>query len=127
MRSVVAGLVLAAVVLGSPAYSRAEQESPGAEFGYAIGAAAANLVYIPAKAIVAAGGLAVGSVCAVLTGGSIRAAYAVWVPAASGTYYLTPEHIAGTAPIAFFGDDYADTMIGAPDAGASYDVMYKSM
>ena len=106
MRRVLVALVLLGVVLGRPAVLRAE--SPAAEFGLAVGAAAGNLVYLPVKGIVAFGGLVLGSLTGVLTGGDVRAAYAVWVPAASGTYLLTPAHLEGTVPIEFFGSDYAD-------------------
>ena len=126
MRRVLVALLLLGVVLGRPAVLRAE--SPAAEFGLAVGAAAGNLVYLPVKGIVAFGGLVLGSLTGVLTGGDVRAAYAVWVPAASGTYLLTPAHLEGTVPIEFFGSDYADESskaAGAAEGAGIYDIQYQ--
>jgi hypothetical protein len=117
--------LVAALVLGRPVAGRTA--SPGVEFGMAIGAAGANLLYTPAKVAVAAVGLLVGSVTGILTGGDVRAAYAIWVPAASGTYLLRPANLDGTEPIAFFGSDYADTpsiASGTAEAGGIYDAQY---
>ncbi len=126
MRRVLVALVLLGVVLGRPAVLRAE--SAAAEFGLAVGAAAGNLVYLPVKVIVALGGLALGGLTGALTGGDERAAYAVWVPAASGTYLLTPAHLEGTVPIEFFGSDYADQSsktAGATEGAGIYDIQYQ--
>src|SRR5438445_556179 len=82
-RRVLVALVLLGVVLGRPAVLRAQNAA--AELGLAVGAAAGNLVYLPVKVMVAFGGLALGSLTGALTGGDVRAAYALWVPAASGT------------------------------------------
>jgi hypothetical protein len=125
MRTILTVLLLAAFVLGRPAIGRTE--SPGAEFGLAVGAAASNLLYTPAKVTVAVAGLAIGAVTGILTGGDLRSAYAVWVPAASGTYHLKPAHLEGTEPIEFFGCDYADrpsTVAPAAEAGGIYDAQY---
>ena len=125
MRRVLVALVLLGIVLGRPAPLRAH--SAGAEFGLAVGAAAGNLGYLPAKLIVAIGGLVMGGVTGALTGGDVRAAYAVWVPAASGTYLLTPAMLEGTQPIEFFGSDYVDqqSTAGAGQEGAGiYDIQY---
>src|SRR5437870_8325264 len=127
MRRVLVALVLLGVVLGRPAVLRAERAA--AELGLAVGAAAGNLVYLPVKLIVAFGGLALGSLTGVLTGGDERAAYAVWVPAASGTYLLTPAHLEGPVPIEFFGSDYADQSsktAGAAEGAGIYDIQYQS-
>ena len=72
--------------------------------------------------------LALGSLTGALTGGDVRAAYALWVPAASGTYLLTPAHLEGTVPIEFFGSDYADqpsTAATAVEGGGIYDIQYQ--
>ena len=105
MRRVLVVLVLGMLVLGRPVPGRAQ---PGAEFGLAVGAAGANLLYVPAKVITAIGGLALGGMTGLLTGGDTRAAYAIWVPTAGGTFLLTPNNLDGTEPIEFFGSDYAD-------------------
>ena len=126
MRRVLVALVLLGIVLGRPAPLRAH--SAAAELGLAVGAAAGNLVYLPVKGIVAFGGLALGALTGLLTGGDLRAAYAVWVPAASGTYFLTPAELEGTEPIEFFGSDYADQpsrAAGAVEGAGIYDIQYQ--
>ena len=63
---------------------------------------------------------------ALITGGNTRAAYALWVPAASGDYLLTPAHIDGSRPLQFFGSDYADrpTHNMPTDRSLGYDSVY---
>src|SRR5438094_370462 len=91
----------------------------------AVGAGAANPVHPPARTLVAVGGLGVGALPGPLTGGDIRAAYAVWVPAAGGTFMLTPAHFEGTRPIEFFGSDYADRpSTNARDTSIAYRSLY---
>ena len=126
MRRLLVALLLVGVVLGRPAPLRAH--CAVAELGLAVGAAAGNLVYLPVKTVVAISGLALGALTGVLTGGDVRAAYAVWVPAASGTYLLTPAHLEGTVPIEFFGSDYADQSsraAGAAEGAGIYDIQYQ--
>ena len=118
--TVVFALVLA--LDGQPALAT---HSQAGEAGLAVGAAAANLLYLPAKTLVAIGGLGVGALTGLLTGGDIRAAYAVWVPAAGGTFMLTPAHFEGTRPIEFFGSDYADRpSTNARDTSIVYRSLY---
>ena len=105
MRTLLIAVVLGTLVLGRPVPGRAQ---PGREFGLGVLSAGANLFYVPAKLITAVGGLALGGLTGFLTGGDTRAAYAVWVPAASGTFILRPSNLEGTEPIEFFGSDYAD-------------------
>ena len=124
MRRTLALAVLAMLVFGRPGAARAHHDR---EFGLAIGAAASDLVYTPAKVIVAIGGLALGGITGLLTGGNTRAAYAVWVPAASGTFVLTPAHLEGAEPIEFFGSDYADrpsTGSGVTEGRGIYEAQY---
>ncbi|HZP40795.1 MAG TPA: hypothetical protein VFD84_04690 [Candidatus Binatia bacterium] len=125
MRIVMTVLLAAGLLSGRPAV--AGMNSPGVEAANALAAAGANLVYVPVKAIVALAGVPVGALTGLLTGGSTRAAYAVWVPTASGTWLLTPEHLEGSQPIEFFGTDYADRPSTAPNAtGTIYDAVYRS-
>jgi hypothetical protein len=128
MRSVGVVLLAAGLVLAGPVRGRAD-DGPGNEAAMAIGAGLANLAYVPAKLIVAAGGLVVGAFAGLATGGDTRAAYAFWVPAAGGTYLLTPAHLDGSRPTEFFGSDYADrpsSIAREGEAGMVYDAMYKS-
>ena len=113
MRSVMAGLVCGALLLGA---GPARAVNGGAEAGYALGAFGANLFYIPAKLMLAGAGMVAGGVTGFLTGGSERAAYAIWVPTVSGTFVLKPSHMDGSKPVEFFGSDYADTPATAPSS-----------
>jgi hypothetical protein len=123
--SLVISLTLAALLLGRPMQGHAATQAE--EVGWSLGAAGLNVFYIPMKVVVAAGGLVVGAAAGVLTLGDTRSAYALWVPAAGGTYVLRPEHLAGTERVEFFGSDYADTpstVIG-DEANALYRAGYR--
>jgi hypothetical protein len=127
MRKQVAALVLVAFMLGRAMPARAV--SGGEEAGLAVGAAALNLIYLPAKIVVAVGGFILGAATGFATGGDTRAAYGIWVPTLSGTYFLRPAHMEGTAPIEFLGTDYADRPSSIPasaDGGVVYEGLYKS-
>jgi hypothetical protein len=125
MRRVVAAVLMAGLVLGTPVTGSAK--GPGNEIALSIVASAGNLVYVPVKATVAFGGLVLGTFAGLFTGGDTRAAYAFWVPCVSGTYLLTPAHLDGSRPLEFFGSDYADRASTMPnDVGAVYDAAYKS-
>ena len=116
--------VLALLLVGRPAVSHATDG--GQEFSKAIAAAALDLVYTPAKVLTAIVGLPIGAMTGVLTGGDTRSAYAVWVPTASGTYFITAANIEGREPVQFFGSDYADqpSTSAEADKGGIYDAMY---
>ncbi len=123
MRKALVTLLLLCFVAGRPVPVRAQD--PGTEFGLAFGATVGNLVYFPLKVAFAFGGLVVGTMAGVLTGGDVRAAYAFWVPTASGTYFLTPSRLDGTEPLEFLGSDYADTASTATGEGSGiYEVQY---
>jgi hypothetical protein len=107
MRQLCAAVVLGGWLLGVTTPARALDPVEEALLG--VGAAVANTGYLPAKLTVAGLGLATGALAGFLTGGSERAAYAIWVPAASGTFLLRPEHFTGDRPVEFLGSDYRDT------------------
>jgi hypothetical protein len=105
----------------------ARAEGAGAEVGFSILAAMSNLVYTPAKVVVATVGLGVGALAGFLSGGDTRSAYAFWVPMAGGRYFLTADQMDGNVPVEFFGSDYADqpSSYGRTHHGcAAYDAMY---
>lgn len=106
MRKTIASFVLAVGLVAVPAVVRAD--APGVELGFSALAAAGNLLYTPAKVLVAAVGLPLGAVAGFLNGGDTRAAYAFWVPMAGGRYFLTSDQMDGTQPVEFFGSDYKD-------------------
>jgi hypothetical protein len=125
MRKTIAALVVAASL--APAVP-ARAQDPGQEILFSSLALLANIGYTPAKVIVATGGLVVGALAGTFNGGDARAAYAFWVPAAGGRYFLTSDQMDGRVPVEFFGSDYADRPgTYGHDAYASgvYDSMYK--
>lgn len=121
-------LIVTAVLFGLVASSRpAVADNQAAEAGRALASVGVNIFWVPAKAVMAAVGLAAGSVVGLATGGDTRSAYALWVPMASGTWFVTPDQVDGSKPVEFFGSDYADrpSELWQGDPGrSSYDAMY---
>ena len=115
MRTMLAGFLVAGMLLGGSVRASAAHFSSGQEAGWSLGSAGANLGYFPAKLIVASVGAIGGGLAGFLAGGSTRAAYAIWVPTMGGTWMLTPSHLDGSEQIAFFGHDYADTASAASE------------
>jgi len=129
-RRLLAALIVLATALGRPVASRAEEVSPCHELALSLGALGLNLLYVPAKTVVALGGTLLGSVVGLANGGDVRSAYALWVPAASGTFILHADNLDGTEPIEFFGRDYADrpsplARTEAGDGGTFYESLYR--
>ncbi len=124
-RMVIAGLLGAALTIGAASPARALTQ--GEEAGFSLLAAAANLFYTPAKTIVAVVGLPVGAFAGWVSGGEERSAYAIWVPTSGGDFFLTTDHMDGSEPIQFWGDDYADTpstMANSSDGNYMYHSAY---
>lgn len=99
-----AGAVAAAILAPAPARAITQAE----EAAMTLAATWANIFYVPAKAAVALGSIPVGGVAGVLSGGDMRTAYGVWVPAMGGTWFLTNGHLDGSRQVQFFGADYED-------------------
>jgi hypothetical protein len=95
-----------------------QQEGVGEEAGYGIGAALANVLYIPAKVTYAGLGLLTGGLGYVLSGGRADVANNIIYPAVRGNYVVTPSHLKGTEPIYFVGapppDPNQSTQSSAP-------------
>jgi hypothetical protein len=106
MRKTIVSMVLVAGLAAAPSVARATD--PGQEIAFSTLAALSNILYTPAKVVVAAGGLTVGALAGFFTGGDTRSAYAFWVPSAGGDFFLTSAMMDGRQPVQFFGDDYAD-------------------
>ena len=95
-----------------------QQEGVGEEAGYGLGAALANVFYIPAKVTYAGLGLLTGGLGYVLSGGRADVANNIIYPAVRGNYVVTPSHLKGTEPIYFVGapppDPNQSTQSSAP-------------
>ena len=111
MRAASVALLVVALVAGSPA--RADARDAGREAALAGASVAANLLYTPAKLVMALAGLPAGALTFVCTGLNERAAYAIWVPTIGGTYFITPARLDGIKPIHFIGSRYPKTMAPA--------------
>jgi len=122
-RIIVTAALLALLASGHPAAAGTQ----GEEAGRAIAGATLSVFYLPVKAVMAVCGLVAGSFVGLVTGGDVRAAYAIWVPTASGTWFFTPAQVEGSKDVEFFGSDYADrpSELGGDEPGrAGYDAMY---
>jgi len=108
MRAACVGLLVVALIAGSP--MRASARDTGREAALAGASVAANILYTPAKLLLALGGLPAGALTFVCTGGNARAAYAIWVPTVGGTYFLTPSRLDGIKPIHFIGRHYPSNL-----------------
>jgi hypothetical protein len=121
-------LIMTAVLVGLVATGRpAAANTQAEEAGRALASIGMNIFWVPVKAVMAVVGLAAGSVAGIATGGDERAAYGLWVPTASGTWFVTPDQIDGSRPIDFFGSDYADTpstLYPGEPGRASYEAGY---
>jgi hypothetical protein len=104
-RALAAGAVAGTLLAPVPARAITQAE----EAGLTLVATWANIFYLPAKAAVALGSIPVGGVAGVLSGGDMRTAYGIWVPAMGGTWFLTNGHLDGSKQLQFFGADYEDT------------------
>jgi len=71
-------------------------------------ATATNIFYIPLKAVIAVLAMPAGGIAGALSGGDARTAYAFWVPALGGDFFLTNAHMDGSRPIEFWGSAYPD-------------------
>jgi hypothetical protein len=124
MRTIVA-VVLSLALGAASAYAENPPVDQGLEAGTSVSASFINIVYLPAKIVVAFVGGIAGGIAGVLTGGDQRAAYALWVPLMGGDYFVRPENLSGERPLAFLGSDYADqpsTWNGS--ATYAYDSLY---
>ena len=121
--------LVAAVVLGLGMAAPASALTQFEEAAYAVIATGSNIFYLPAKAAVAIGSIPIGGLAGVFSGGDLRTAYAIWVPAMGGTYFLTNAHLDGSKPVEFFGSDYEDRLAPNPTGSRTliYDTPYPDL
>ena len=104
LRRIMVCLSLAALV-AAPLSAMAEEggRSPAAAAGLGAASGLTSLVYAPLKMVYAVGGLTVGGLAYLFSGGDSEVAKVVAVPATVGDYVLTPKHLTGKESIEFFG------------------------
>ncbi|MEE2665810.1 MAG: hypothetical protein VX681_16975 [Myxococcota bacterium] len=71
--------------------------------GVGLGSAVASLLYAPVKTGYAFGGVLVGGLAFVFSGGDADVARVVLEPSVMGDYVITTEHLSGEREIEFFG------------------------
>lgn len=126
MRSLMVGMLVGVLALGpmTPSVVRADT-TQGEEVEYSALSALASMFYTPFKLVFATGGLIVGALAGTLNGGDERAAYAFWVPAASGNYFVKSDNLANNVPVRVIGDDYSDEPTTlSRDHDVAYDSYY---
>ena len=127
MRTLVA-VTLSVVLAAVPALAEKPEENQALEAGISVSTIYINLLYTPVKVVVAVVGGVGGALAGLLTGGDQRAAYGLWVPLMGGDYFVRPENLEGSEPLAFFGSDYQDrpSQVNVTnDSTYAYDALYK--
>jgi hypothetical protein len=125
MRSVMVGVLAGVLALSPVASSVARADTTQAqEVEYSAVSALASFFYFPFKLVFAAGGLFVGALAGTLNGGDERAAYAFWVPAAGGDFFVTSDRLASRRDVQVIGRDYSDEASVIRDSDSSYDSYY---
>ena len=98
-------LALTLLLAPAPAAVQAAERSTLSTFGLGAGAAAASLLWGPAKVLFAAGGSAVAGLAWLITGGHKGTARRILQSAVRGDYVVTPAQIAMEEPLTFVGRD----------------------
>jgi hypothetical protein len=80
-----------------------ETEVSWKSVGSGVGAAASNVLYVPAKLVYGTLGGIVGGAGYALTGGDKRVADTIWRSSLGGDYVITPDMITGNQPVHFSG------------------------
>lgn len=107
-----------ALLLVVPAASQAGSSGEiTKQAGLGVGSALVSLVYTPVKIVYALGGLVVGGLAWVFSGGDNHVAEVVLTPSLLGDYVVTPKQLVGDDTIEFFGRD-PDYQSGQADVAA---------
>lgn len=80
-----------------------ESEVTWESVGSGVGAAASNVLYVPAKLVYGTLGGIVGGAGYALTGGDMNVANTIWRSSLGGDYLITPEMVSGKEPVHFSG------------------------
>jgi hypothetical protein len=112
-------LVSIALVLAGTA-SASDRGDMAAEAGLGLGSVVTSLLYGPVKVVYATGGVIVGGLAFLFSGGDTDVASVVWGPSVRGDYVITPDHLRGERTVEFIGrePDYradSERLARAPD------------
>jgi hypothetical protein len=97
----VSALVIAGLVSISPAAARAADAK---DVGVGMACALGNLLYGPAKILVAGLGTVTAGLGYAVTGGDTDVASKIFDSSVMGNYVIEPDHILGEKTLAFIGD-----------------------
>jgi len=121
LRRLLIALICSVTLVASAGTASAEQMAE--EAGLGVGSVLASLIYGPTKLLYATGGVVVGGLAFLFSGGDADVAGVIMTPSVRGTYVLTPSHLRGEQPIEFLGrapqyqsDQEADRVASAPEA-----------
>jgi hypothetical protein len=103
IRRFAVALVCAVALVSAPAAAWADDVEMAKSAGVGLGSAVASLLYAPAKTAYAFGGLMVGGLAFLFSGGDADVARVVLEPSVMGDYVITTQHLSGERKIEFFG------------------------
>lgn len=104
-RDALAGLTACAIALSAMPASAKRPENIAMEAGLGAGSALASLVWSPLKLLHATGGLVLGGLGLLWTGGDGEIPKRIFKRALTGDYVVTPEHLQGKKRLRFTGGD----------------------
>jgi hypothetical protein len=102
-RDALAGLTACAIALSAMPASAKKPQHIAMEGGLGAGSALASLVWSPLKLVHAAGGLLIGGLGLLWTGGDGEVSKRVFKRALTGDYVITPDHLQGKKRLRFSG------------------------
>ena len=123
MQSVAVAFLISVFTIGlAPSASQAANDASSIAKGIGIGTASAlsSLIYGPAKILYATGGVVVGGLGWVFSGGDTEVAKTVMTPAVYGDYVISPGVLTGDEKLEWYGrsPEYPETShvsAAAPD------------
>ncbi len=108
MSHLVIGIVFGFMVAMAPTTSKALEPGAGRAIGLGLGAAGANLLYIPTKILYAGTGSIIGGLAWLFAGGDADVSDPIFTASWLGDYVLTEAHLTGERPIEFVGRPHSD-------------------
>jgi len=107
-RDTIAGFTACAIALTAMPASAKRPEHIAMEGGLGAGSALASLIWSPLKLVHAAGGLVIGGLGMLWTGGDGEIPKRIFKRALTGDYVITPEHLQGKKRLRWTGGGGGD-------------------